>query len=81
MSKIRVRNGVREKLCSACKIWKPLTDFSPGGESHQRAPEVVCIAGAATATLRVIGLGGELHNSFSIDGHRRVPGVYLSWPN
>ena len=39
MSKIRVRNGVREKLCSACKIWKPLTDFSPGGESHQRASE------------------------------------------
>jgi len=39
MSKIRVRNGVTEKLCSACKVWKPLTDFSPGGKSHQRASE------------------------------------------
>jgi hypothetical protein len=39
MSKIRVRNGVTEKLCSKCKAWKPLTDFSPGGESHKRASE------------------------------------------
>jgi hypothetical protein len=44
-------------------------------------PKVVCIASAATATLRVIGLGGELRNSFSIDGHRRVPAVYLGWAN
>jgi len=44
-------------------------------------PKVVCIASAATATLRVIGVGGELRNSFSIDGHRRVPGVYLTWAN
>ena len=39
MSKIRVRNGVTEKFCSTCKGWKPLTDFSPGGESHKRASE------------------------------------------
>jgi len=44
-------------------------------------PKVVCIASAATATLRVIGVGGELRNSFSIDGHRRVPAVYLGWAN
>jgi len=32
--KLRNRNGVDEKLCSSCKRWKPLTDFSPGGKSH-----------------------------------------------
>ena len=39
LSKIRVTNGVTEKLCSSCKVWKPTTDFSPGGKSHQRASE------------------------------------------
>jgi hypothetical protein len=39
MARIRVRNGVKEKLCSACKRWKPLTNFSPGGKSHQTASE------------------------------------------
>jgi len=32
--KLRIRNGVVEKLCSACAQWKPLTEFSPGGKSH-----------------------------------------------
>lgn len=39
MSKIRARNGVIRKLCSTCKVWKPLTDFSPGGETHRRGTE------------------------------------------
>ena len=39
MSKIRARNGVTEKLCSACRVWKALSDFSPGGKSHQRGSE------------------------------------------
>jgi len=33
--KLRTLNGVEEKLCSACRKWKPLTDFSPGGASHE----------------------------------------------
>jgi hypothetical protein len=33
--KLRMRNRIQEKLCSTCKTWKALTDFSPGGESHQ----------------------------------------------
>ncbi len=32
--KLRVVNGVTEKLCFCCNHWKPLTDFSPGGRSH-----------------------------------------------
>jgi hypothetical protein len=57
MSKIRLRNGVTEKLCSTCKAWKPLSDFSPGGKSHQTASEGVFIASAAIATRRGIGAG------------------------
>jgi hypothetical protein len=34
MPKLRERNGVMEKRCSCCGLWKPLTDFSPGGSSH-----------------------------------------------
>jgi hypothetical protein len=34
LPKLRVNNGVNEKLCSSCGLWKPLGDFSPGGGSH-----------------------------------------------
>ncbi len=44
-------------------------------------PKVACIANAATATLRVIDVGGERRNRISIEGHRRVPRVYLGWAN
>lgn len=37
--KVRVRNGITEKLCSTCRAWKPLTGFSPGGKSHDRPSE------------------------------------------
>jgi hypothetical protein len=33
--KLRVRAGIEEKFCSTCQTWKPLTDFSPGGKSHE----------------------------------------------
>ncbi len=39
MNKIRVINGVTEKWCVTCEIWKPLICFSPGGKSHQTASE------------------------------------------
>jgi hypothetical protein len=32
-----VRNGVEGKVCSCCRMWKPLQDFSPGGKSHGRS--------------------------------------------
>ena len=34
-SKLRTVNGVDERRCSTCGNRKPLTAFSPGGESHQ----------------------------------------------
>jgi hypothetical protein len=64
MSKIRVRNGVTEKLSSTCNGWKPIADFSPGGKSDQTASERGVVASAATATL-----GG-------IDGDMPTPKLY-----
>jgi len=34
MSKLRTINGTTQKLCSCCKLWKPLSAFSPGDKSH-----------------------------------------------
>jgi hypothetical protein len=56
MSKIRVRNGVTEKWCVTCKIWKPLTDFSPGGKSHQRASPSCCSSRFRIAVIIVESL-------------------------
>lgn len=39
MNKIRVTNAVTEKWCTSCEAWKPLSDFSPGGKSHQTENE------------------------------------------
>jgi hypothetical protein len=39
VNKIRVINGVTEKWCVTCEVWKPVTDFSVGGKSHQTTSE------------------------------------------
>jgi hypothetical protein len=33
MVKLRIVNGITQKLCSCCKKWKPLSAFSPGGRN------------------------------------------------
>jgi len=42
MNKICAINGVTEKWCVTCKIWKPLTDFTPGGKSTRPASAGRC---------------------------------------
>jgi hypothetical protein len=35
-TKLRTVDGIDQKLCSCCGVWKPLTDFSPGESEDGR---------------------------------------------